>query len=310
MKTKGKALASALLVSTLVSLPTFNASATQAERKIEAVTVTEREERALIRKEVSVKRVYDKNVTSYKKINVSYNGKSLSSDARVINDTVFVSVEDLVKEIGSFSATYDTTGKILKIRGTGFDIEVINGGNVIYANGRTFFCITPSTKMNNGKMYASIDLMAKIFGLRSSVSGNVSLSGSIKTLQHGSTYYREDAVYWLSRIISAESKGESLLGQLAVGTVVLNRVSSPLYPNTIWGVIFDKKYGVQFSPVLDGSIYATPSAVSVTAAKICLEGYNVNTSALFFLYPRNSTSSWIPKNREYLFTIGKHDFYA
>jgi N-acetylmuramoyl-L-alanine amidase len=117
-------------------------------------------------------------------------------------------------------------------------------------------------------------------------------------------------VYWLSRIISAESRGESLLGQIAVGSVVMNRVKSPLYPNTIWSVIFDRKYGVQFSPIIDGSIYAAPTASAIVAAKICLEGFNVNSSALFFLYPRYSTSSWIPNNRQYLFSIGKHDFYA
>ena len=310
MKAKNKVLASALLLSTLVSLPNFDVSASNTEREVATVLVKEKEERAFVRNEISVTRVTDKNVNSHKKLTLSHNGKKLTSDVRVLNGLPFVSVESFVREIGAFSATYDTTGKILKIRGSGFDIEVIDGGNVIYANGRTFFAMTPSTKMTNGKMYASLDLMTKIFGLKSTGNSVTELSGSIKPLQHGSTYYREDAVYWLSRIISAESRGESLVGQLAVGTVVLNRVASPLYPNTIWGVIFDKKYGVQFSPVLDGTIYETPNAVSVTAAKICLEGYNVNDSALFFLYPRNSTSSWIPNNRQYLFTIGKHDFYA
>ena len=100
------------------------------------------------------------------------------------------------------------------------------------------------------------------------------------------------------------------LGQIAVGSVVMNRVKSSLYPNTIWGVIFDRKYGVQFSPIIDGAIYQTPTASAVAAAKICLEGFDVNSSALFFLYPRHSTSSWIPNNRTYIFSIGKHDFYA
>ncbi len=308
MNTKRKILASVLLLSSAVSMSAVNIQASDKGVR-EAIHTTEASvERALVRNEISVTKITNKNPSAYTKTTLTYNGKKTNVDARVIADTVFVAVEDFVKELTGFSATYDNTGKILKIRGTGFDIEVIDGGNVIYANGRTFFAMTPSTRMNNGKTYASLDLLTKIFGFKS--SGVTALSGSIKPLQHGSTYYREDAVYWLSRIISAESRGESLIGQLAVGTVVLNRVASPLYPNTIWGVIFDKKYGVQFSPVLDGSIYATPNAVSVTAAKICLEGYNVNDSALFFLYPKNSTSSWIPNNREYLFTIGKHDFYA
>ena len=57
--------------------------------------------------------------------------------------------------------------------------------------------------------------------------------------------YNEDDVYWLSRIISAESRGEPLEGQIAVGNVVLNRVRSSAYPNTIYGVIFDRKHGTR-----------------------------------------------------------------
>lgn len=51
--------------------------------------------------------------------------------------------------------------------------------------------------------------------------------------------------YWLSRIISAESQGEPLEGQIAVGNVVLNRVESDQFPDTIAGVVFDQKYAVQ-----------------------------------------------------------------
>ena len=123
-------------------------------------------------------------------------------------------------------------------------------------------------------------------------------------------YYNKDSLYWLSRIISAESQGEPLLGQIAVGNVVLNRMRSPLYPNTVYGVIFDRRYGVQFSPVKDGSIYNPPYATSVTAAKICLEGYSVSGEILFFLEPLISVSLWVPNNRPYRFTIGHHDFYA
>ena len=116
-------------------------------------------------------------------------------------------------------------------------------------------------------------------------------------------------MFWLGRIIHAESRGEPLLGQIAAGNVVMNRVRSRYYPNTIYGVIFDRKYGVQFSPVLDGSIYNTPTYNCTLAAKIVLEGFDTSGGALFFLEPQHSTSSWIPKNRPYFFTIGKHDFY-
>jgi N-acetylmuramoyl-L-alanine amidase len=155
-----------------------------------------------------------------------------------------------------------------------------------------------------------VSVFAKAVGMTvSSSGGNIRLTGGFKPILSASKFYREDEVFWLARIIHAESRGEPLLGQIAVGSVVMNRVKSNYYPNTIYGVIFDRKYGVQFSPVLDGSIYNTPGYTSTLAAKICLEGYDVTGGAFFFLAPDLATSSWIPRTREYAFTVGGHDFY-
>ena len=265
------------------------------------------------RYELSVSKIYNKSIWAYSSASAALNGKALTSDVRMINGTPYVALRSFINETTNMTVTYKSQAKTLNIKGQGFEMDVIDGSNVIYANGRTLFSMSPSVIMTNGRMYAPLNLIAKALGFsfyRSTVTGTYVLSGSVKPLTHGNTYYASDAVYWLSRIISAESRGESLLGQIAVGSVVMNRVNSSLYPNTIWGVIFDRKYGVQFSPILDGSVYNEPTASAVVAAKICLEGFNVNKNALFFLYPRASTSSWIPNNRTYLFSIGKHDFYA
>ena len=98
-------------------------------------------------------------------------------------------------------------------------------------------------------------------------------------------------------------------GKIAVGNVVLNRVRSSAYPNTIYGVIFDKKFGTQFAPVANGTIYNTPTADSMIAAKICLEGYSLSSEIIYFLNPSVASSSWIIKSRPHAFTIGKHAFY-
>ena len=74
---------------------------------------------------------------------------------------------------------------------------------------------------------------------------NVTLSQAKKMVKADSAYDYED-LYWLSRIISAEAKGEGFTGQIGVGTVVLNRVRSSQFPNTIYGVIFDRKNGTQY----------------------------------------------------------------
>lgn len=119
----------------------------------------------------------------------------------------------------------------------------------------------------------------------------------------------DDAIYWLSRIIEAEASGEPLKGKVAVGEVILNRVRSDEFPNTIWSVIFDTKFGIQFEPVANGSIYNTPSADSIKAAKIALEGSNYIGKCLYFMNPAIAQSNWISKNRVHYTTIGNHEFY-
>lgn len=119
-----------------------------------------------------------------------------------------------------------------------------------------------------------------------------------------------DKIFWLARIIQAEAGGESDIGKVAVGNVVLNRVNSSKFPNTIYSVIFDVQGRfTQFSPVLDGSIYNNPAPESITAAKAALNGARPVGTALYFLNPRKATVFWIPNNREFMKTIGGHDFY-
>jgi spore germination cell wall hydrolase CwlJ-like protein len=130
-----------------------------------------------------------------------------------------------------------------------------------------------------------------------------------KSMVKADAAYDYEDLYWLARVISAEAKGESFTGQIGVGTVVLNRVRSKEFPNTVKGVVFDQKYGTQFTPVANGTIYQTPTASAVVAAKMCLDGYTLSNSVLYFLNPRIATSSWIVQNRKYAFRIGNHDFY-
>jgi N-acetylmuramoyl-L-alanine amidase len=90
----------------------------------------------------------------------------------------------------------------------------------------------------------------------------------------------------------------------------MNRLAAAQYPNTIYGVIFDRKWGIQFTPVANGAIYKTPSAESIIAAKMILDGCRISDNALYFLDPRQASSFWIVENRQALFSIGCHDFYS
>lgn len=127
--------------------------------------------------------------------------------------------------------------------------------------------------------------------------------------KHYARTYDDNDIYWLSRLIEAESGSESYTGKVAVGNCVLNRVITDSYPNNVVKVIFDTKYGVQYQPTKNGAIYNTPSQSSVNAAIAALEGARPVGKCMFFYNPRTSTNSWIRNNRQYYVSIGNHDFH-
>ena len=242
---------------------------------------------------------------------LSVNGQKLAEPAVVMNKTLYLPLRAFANSLGTARVSYNKSTKTATLEMPGLVLTATDAGFVTYANDRALFSFSPNLLMSNGRMYLSASVLTKALGVKidSQTNSAVSISGKYKPLAHASDFYREDEVYWLSKIISAESAGESLIGQIAVGDVILNRVRSPLYPNTIYGVIFDRKYGVQFSPILDGSIYKDPTFTAILAAKICLEGTSLSDDALFFLNPKAAQSNWIVKSREYAYTIGGHDFY-
>ena len=242
---------------------------------------------------------------------VTVNGKTLSEPGVMMNGTLYLPLRAFANSLGNASVSYNSSTKTATLQMPGLYLTATDGGFVTYANDRPLFAFSPNVLMSNGRMYLPSSVLTKALGVEitSQTRTAVTVSGSYTPLLHASKFYREDEVYWLSKIISAESAGESLIGQIAVGDVILNRVKSPLYPNTIYGVIFDRKYGVQFSPILDGSIYKDPTYTATLAAKICLEGTSLSDNAMFFLNPRVAQSNWIVKSREYAYSIGGHDFY-
>ncbi len=105
-------------------------------------------------------------------------------------------------------------------------------------------------------------------------------------------------IYWLSRIIYAEAGNQSLQAQIAVGDVVWHRTMSPNYPNSIKGVVFQISNGYyQFSPVQNGTIYNTPSAASIQAAKDVLQKHMdlVPGAYVFYTPSKTPSTSWVRK---------------
>lgn len=139
------------------------------------------------------------------------------------------------------------------------------------------------------------------------------LYGSTTTTSRGTTYGRSfnaDDIYWLARIIEAEAGGEPYNGKVAVGNVVLNRVASKSFPNTIYNVIFEYYGNIpQFSPVADGTIYNTPSQQSIQAAKDAVNGVRPVGDSTYFFNPSKAAGTWIVRNKTYVMRIGGHVFY-
>lgn len=119
----------------------------------------------------------------------------------------------------------------------------------------------------------------------------------------GSSYSNND-LNLLARLIYGEARGESYVGQVAVGAVVLNRVKSASFPNTISGVIYQ---GYAFTAVADGQINLTPNATAKKAAQDAMNGWDPTYGAIYYYNPATATSSWI-FSRQTLVTIGNHVF--
>ena len=245
-------------------------------------------------------------------VSVSLDGKEvLLGESVIINSVTYVPLRSVAELLGADSIEWNQKTQIATVKKGSLSVKVKNYGNYIEAAGRYFYTYEPVRNIDN-RIFVPIRPIAALFCLDLYWNGGarvVELTTTGKSLEGAQGYYDADDLYWLSRIISAEAAGESLFGQIAVGNVVLNRVRSKQYPNTVYGVIFDRVGGVQFSPVAMGTIYKTPTESSVVAAKICLEGYSVSENILFFMNPRIATNNWISKNRPYAFSIGNHDFY-
>ena len=116
----------------------------------------------------------------------------------------------------------------------------------------------------------------------------------------------DDMVELLARLINGEARGEPYIGQVAVGAVILNRVKSPKFPNTIAGVIYQNN---QFSSVKDGQfdVAIEEGSTVYKAAQEAMNGSDPTGGALYFYNPSKTKSKWL-FSLETTTTIGKHNF--
>lgn len=244
-------------------------------------------------------------------VSLSVDGTVITQNVKLINGTTYVPIRQTSQLLSPGAGVSWENGQAV-ITTSSLTITARPGNCYLQANGRMLYA-SGGIKLINGTTLVPIRVLAKAFG--ASVTWNASAGRAVVgsgsgTIVSGDSYYNSSDVYWLSRIINAESEAEPLIGKIAVGNVVINRVGSSSFPDTIYDVIFDTNGGVQFSPVANGTIYNSPSAESILAAKLCLDGAEAAGNSLFFFNPSISTSSWISNTRTYVSTIGNHVFYA
>ena len=141
-----------------------------------------------------------------------------------------------------------------------------------------------------------------IVGAKTAAALGMTLPGSSSGSSSGS--YSSSDEYLLAKCVYAEARGEPYVGQVAVAAVVLNRVRSASFPNTIAGVIYQPW---AFTCVNDGQINLSPDNNAIKAAKDALNGWDPTNGCLYYYNPATATSSWI-WSRPVMLSIGKHNF--
>jgi N-acetylmuramoyl-L-alanine amidase len=236
-------------------------------------------------------------------------------------EELYVPLQSVAESLGSWFYTWNSALQSASLMADDFFLTVSADDNRIEANGRTY-------KMENGLQIVDGEAMVPAEALcrafdvgyeldddAAYIDSTVHPAAEAEAEQEAESvseegdytggYYDEDDLYWLSHIIYAEAGGESYDGMVAVGNVVLNRVASSSFPNTIKGVIFQTS---QFTPAESGSIYKEPSSAAISAAKDALNGVNVVGNSTYF--NRAGSSSWASNNKTFVTRIGNHDFYA
>lgn len=132
------------------------------------------------------------------------------------------------------------------------------------------------------------------------LSGSSSASSSSSSSSRGSS----SDLNLLARVVHGEARGEPYKGKVAVAAVVLNRVESSSFPNTIAGVVYQSG---AFSAVSDGQINLTPDSESIRAAQDALNGWDPTGGCLYYYNPNTATDSWI-RTRTVKTVIGRHYF--
>ena len=230
---------------------------------------------------------------------------------------VYLSVEDLGSALGlRVECDWDEESGAVHIAAPGLELSASPTDEYLCANYRYFYLPDHFLRIGD-RAYFPVEVMQRLFNVSISVSedglaAEISSRG-MELLSGGIAWYSDrydpDDLFWLAHIIHAEAGNQSMAGKIGVGNVVLNRVENERFPDNVHDVIFDQNITVQFQPTINGTVYYEPNELSTVAMYLCLEGYNTVGDSIFFVNPRIVDDEWFRGTKEYVITIGAHDFY-
>lgn len=198
------------------------------------------------------------------------------------------------EEIGAVVLKVGSSGQQVRTLQTKLNNWGYNAGTVDGIFGSNTLAAVKRFQANNG---LTVD---GIVGAKTAAALGMTLSGSSSS---NSSYSSSD-LYLLAKCIYAEARGEPYIGQVAIGAVVLNRVESSSFPNTIAGVIYQP---YAFTAVSDGQINLEPNDTAYKAARDALNGWDPTNGCIYYYNPSTATSAWI-WSRPIMLSIGRHNF--
>ncbi len=228
------------------------------------------------------------------------------------NGRLLVPLRAVSDALGAYEVRWDPEDDSATVLSNHLELYVPFGGTYLTANGRCLYTWEP-IGLEEDRCMVPLDELLLAFGGEYEYDPDlrrVDVTPTHCAIEPGESFYDEEDLYWLARIIHAEAGGEPFAGKIAVGNVVLNRAADSGFPDTVKEVIFDRRYGVQFTPAYSGSINNTPSADDIAAAKIALEGVMVVEGGLYFTPVRAAGHCWASRHCQVLAEIGGHVFFG
>ena len=248
-------------------------------------------------------------------VDISVNGNLIetNSDVYIKDGYTMLPARKIGDVLGCSDILWDNNKKTVTFENDNDEVIVKIGSKKAQINNKEKM-MPIAAEIVDDKTYLSARFLCEAFGADVSWNDkthtvNIKKDGITVPDEQIETSYTSEDLEWLAKIVHAEAQGEIHNGKVAVANVVLNRKDSSLFPNSVYDVVFDRKYGIQFTPTVNGAIYNNPSKDSYKAAKQALFGKNTAGKSLYFLNPKKADSLWIVNNRQFYQRIGNHDFY-